>query len=290
MMQNSTFQTENMALVLEGGGMRTIFTVGVLDCFLDNNIHFPYMVCVSGGTSNGLSYKSKQRGRALYSNTTLLTERPYIGIKTLLKKGRFIDMEFLFGEFTHKFYPFDFETFFNSPTRFEIVTTDCETGKARYWEETKDSERLIKIAKASASLPMISPTVEIEGMTLSDGGMADSIPLERAFSQGFGKALVVLSQNKGFRKKTSRFRIPTWLSGYKHMSDLLYTRPERYNAQLEWVEQLEAEGKILVLRPEKPLKVSRLSKNVDDLQELYDEGYALALQLITENKQRLGNE
>ncbi len=287
---NVEFPTSDMALVLEGGGMRTVFTVGVLDCFLDHNVHFPYMVCVSGGASNGVSYKSRQRGRSHHANIELFKHYKYVGIKPLLKKGRFIDLDYLFDEYVHEVYPFDFEQFFNTPTRFEAVVTNCVTGEPHYLSEPSDPERLMKLVKASASLPMINPTVLLDDMVLSDGGMADSIPLARAFSQGYSKAVVVLSQNKGFRKKPSRFRIPTWITGYKAMSDLLYTRPQRYNEQLAWVEQQEEQGAITVFRPLNPLKVSRLSSNTADLQELYEEGYNIALQWIKENKPQSENE
>ena len=278
-MQNSqiTLNTTNTALVLEGGGMRSVFTAGVLDFFMDFGIKFPYMIGVSGGASNGVSYKSNQRGRSHYANIILMKKYKYIGLKPLLTKGRIIDIDYLFKEFAYQVYPFDFNAFFADKSRFEIVTTNCITGEAHYIEETKQADHLLKIIQASCCLPLINPPLNIDSIPMIDGGMADSIPLARAFEQGYEKAIVVLTQNKGYRKKVSRFSLPSFLfRQYPKIGEMLQTRPQRYNSQLEWIEQLEVTGKISVLRPESPTEVGRLTSNTDKLQRLYDEGYELA--------------
>lgn len=268
---------KSTALVLEGGAMRTIFTVGVLDFFMENEIEFPYTIGVSGGATNGLSYMSKQKGRSHYINILLQQERPYMGLSTLIKTGRLIDLKFLFSEMAFNIYPFDTAAYFSNPNIFEVVSTHCETGEAHYLSERLDPSRLLQITLASCSLPIISPVVDLNGEPMTDGGLADSIPLIRALEQGYSHAIVVLTQNKGYRKKTSRFKIPwLFLPKYPKVREMLNSRADRYNKQLEFVEQMEREGRITIFRPQKALKVGRFTKDANHLQELYDEGYAIA--------------
>ena len=265
------------ALILEGGGMRCVFTSGVLDFFMEQNIEFPYTIGVSGGASNGLSYMSKQKGRSNYANTTLMKTHPYIGLGTLLKKGRVIDIDFLFNEFAFKIYPFDFNTFFNNKCHFEMVTTHSITGEAYYLSETSNINRLFEIALATCSLPIINPIAMVDGEPMTDGGLADSIPLSRAFSHGYKKAVVILTQTRGYRKSKSYIKIPSFFSPkYPKTIEMLHSRPDRYNTQLKWIEELEDKGDIIVLRPEKPLKVGRLTNDIKSLTELYNEGYSVA--------------
>ena len=141
---------ESTGLVLEGGGMRGVFTCGVLDYFMDHDIRFPYTIGVSAGACNGLSYASRQRGRAKYSNIDLLEKYDYIGLKHLLKKRNILDFDLLFNEFPEHILPYDYETYFASPERFVMVTTNCITGEANYFEEKKDSRRVIDIVRASS--------------------------------------------------------------------------------------------------------------------------------------------
>lgn len=272
------FRIDQTALVLEGGGMRGAFTAGVLDLFMDKGLLFPYSIGVSGGTNNGLSYFSRQRGRSYYAHVTLMKEQPYIGIRPWLKKKMVIDLDLLYEELVHTLYPYDFAAAFSNPGRFEVVATHCITGEAHYLEERTDAKRLLTIGRASCSLPILSPEVWVDGQPMTDGGLADSIPLKRAFGQGFSKAVVVLTQNEGFRKPPSKFKVPSFiLPRYPKVREMLYNRPARYNAQLEWVEQMEREGAVDIIRPLKPLEVGRLTTDYRRLQRLYDEGYENAL-------------
>ena len=275
--RQDVFDIKSTALVLEGGAMRSVFTAGVLDFFMDKELQFPYTIGVSGGASNGLSYISKQRGRSYYANITLMEQRPYVGLAPLIKTGRIIDTKFLFNELAFKLYPFDFKACFANPTSFEMVTTNCVTGDAHYLSERSNPDRLLKITEASCSLPIISPMVDVDGELMTDGGLADSIPLVHALEQGYESAIVVLTQNKGYRKSAAHFKMPSFiLPQYPKVVDLLYTRSQRYNNQIELIEQLEREGRVTILRPNKPLKVGRFTTNIDSLQELYDEGYDIA--------------
>ena len=272
---------ENIGLVLEGGGMRGTFTSGVLDYMMDHNIEVPYGIGVSAGACNGVSFVSHQRGRAKFSNIDLLDKYKYIGINHLLRTGSIIDMDMLYNRFTEEILPFDYDTYFARPMRFEMVTTDCLTGQACYMEEQHDRRRLIDIVKASASLPYVCPICYVDNRPMLDGGIVDSIPIERAMSQGYEKNIVVLTRNKGYRKKEKTLQHPSFIyHRYPQLRQALIMRNIRYNNQLALIEQMEAEGRILVIRPEKPIVVDRMEKNVKKLTDLYNEGYACAEKVL----------
>lgn len=272
-----TFGSRNTGLVLEGGGMRGTFTSGVLDFFMDHGVVFPYGVGVSAGACNGVSYVSNQRGRAKYSNIDLLQQYNYISLRHLLRKGSILDMDMLYHRFTEQILPFAYDRFFSNPMRFEMVTTDCLTGNACYLEERTDRVRLIDIVKASASLPYVCPIIWVDGRPMLDGGIVDSIPVERAISQGYEQNVVVLTRNKGYRKKIRDFKIPPFVyKNYPRLRVVLSRRARIYNGQLELVERLEREGRVLVIRPERPLEVGRMEKDVAKLTALYEEGYECA--------------
>lgn len=266
--------TANIGLVLEGGGMRGVFTCGVLDYFMDQNITFPYAIGVSAGACNGLSYMSKQRGRAKFSNIDLLAKYKYIGLKHYLRKGNIMDFDLLFHEFPDNIIPYDYKTYFASPSRFEMVTSNCLTGEAEYFEEKSDKERVIDIAKASSSLPIMCPITYVDKIPMLDGGICDSIPIERAQSQGFTKNVVVLTRNKGYRKESKDIKVPSFIyRKYPAMRQALSNRNSLYNSQLDLVDKLEDEGSVFVIRPEKPILVDRIEKDINKLTALYEEGY-----------------
>lgn len=270
----------NIGLVLEGGGRRGVFTCGVLDYFLDKEIEFPYVIGVSAGACNGLSYLSKQRGRAKKTNIDLFDEYHYMGWKYLIRNKNFFDFDFLFHDIPNKILPYDYDTYFNSKQRFEMVTTNCLTGEACYLEDKKDPDRVIAITKASSSLPILSPIVYVDDIPMLDGGVVDSIPLERAQSQGYKKNVVVLTRNKGYRKKGKEMKLPSFIyKKYPAMRRALEVRGALYNYQLDLVERLEAEGRIFVIRPERPIEVDRLEKDIPKLEALYQEGYELAKEI-----------
>ena len=273
--------TPRSGLVLEGGGMRGVFTCGVLDNFMDRGVRFPYTIGVSAGACNGLSYMSEQRGRAKYSNIDLLQKYHYIGLKQLLLKGNLMDFELLFHTFPEKIIPYDYDRFAACKEHFEMVTTDCRTGRACYWEEKYDEKRIIDIVKASSSLPYACPIIYVDGRPMLDGGIVDSIPLLRAYEQGYDKCVVVLTRNKGYRKSTKEVPVPRFIyKQYPRLRVALRNRNKIYNEQLELVERLEAEGKIVVIRPEKPIVVGRMETSVKKLTDLYEQGYACAKKVI----------
>jgi len=275
--ENRMLIDNTSALILEGGGMRGVFTCGVLDNFMDRGLTFPYTVGVSAGACNGLSFMSHQRGRARYSNIDMLDEHHYIGLKYLWKQHNIMDFKLMFDELPNRLYPYDYHSYADNPDRFEMVTTSCETGNAVYYEEKNDPNRIIDIVKASSSLPFVCPIAYVDGRPMLDGGIADSIPIERAFSLGYKKLVVVLTRNKGYRKKDKRLKLPSFIyKKYPQLREALKLRSIKYNRQLELVERLEDDGKIIVIRPEKPLEVDRIERDTRKLQTLYDEGYRLA--------------
>ncbi|MBQ8673668.1 MAG: patatin family protein [Bacteroides sp.] len=274
---------EDTGLVLEGGGMRGVFTCGVLDNFMDRGIRFPYTIGVSAGACNGLSYMSGQRGRARFSNIDLLEKYDYIGLKYLWTKRNIMDFDLLFHEFPERILPYDYEAYARSAGRYEMVTTNCLTGKACYYEEKHDAGRIIAIVKASSSLPFVCPIAYVDGIPMLDGGIVDSIPLQRARSQGCRKCVVVLTRNRGYRKAVKGTKVPPFIyRAYPRLREAINARGYLYNEQLEQVERLEETGEVVVIRPEKPLQVDRVEKDVRKLQALYEEGYECASQLRLE--------
>lgn len=273
--------TDKSALVLEGGGMRGVFTCGVLDYLMDHKISFPYTVGVSAGACNGLSYMSHQRGRGRYSNIDLLAKYKYIGIRPLLKKRGLIDQQLLFHRFPDRILPYNYKAYAENPNRFEMVTTDCVSGRACYWEEKQDEKRIIDIVKASSSLPYACPIIYVDGKPMLDGGIVDSIPLMRAYEQGFDNSVVVLTRNRGYRKSDKEVIVPRFIyKEYPRLRVALRNRNKIYNEQLELVERLEDEGKIKVIRPLKPIVVDRMETSVRKLTDLYEEGYECAIRMF----------
>ena len=185
-------------LVLEGGGMRGVFTCGVLDAFMKHDLYFNYVVAVSAGACNGMSYISRQPRRARLSNIDILAKYDYIGLKHLLRQGCIFDPDLIYDRLPNELIPFDWETYFKNSHTFEMVTTNCRTGMAEYLSEHKDKDRCMSIVRASSSLPYVSKIVEVDGVPMLDGGIVDSIPLMRAIKMGYKKNVVILTRNKGY--------------------------------------------------------------------------------------------
>lgn len=272
------------ALVLEGGGLRGVFTCGVLDCFMDHGVRFPFTVGVSAGACNGLSYMSGQRGRARSSNIDLMEKHHYVGFRYLLTQGCIMDFKLLFEDFPEKIIPYDYDAYFANPDRYVMVTTNCLTGKAEYLEEKASSERVMSIVRASSSLPFLTKITYVDGVPMLDGGIADSIPVAYAMDQGYEKMVVVLTRNKGYRKKNGRMRIAkVFYRRYPQLQKTLSERNAVYNRTMDLIEKLEAEGRIIVIRPERPVEVGRMEKDTGKLSALYQEGYEIASKMISDS-------
>ncbi len=280
MKQQVHILTSASGLILEGGGMRGVFTCGVLDNFMDRGIRFPYTVGVSAGACNGLSYMSEQRGRAKYSNIDLLDKYHYIGFKHLLTKRNIMDFDLLFHEFPERIIPYDYPRYASCKERYEMVTTSCLTGQACYYEEKHNPKRIIDIVKASSSLPFVCPITYVDGEPMLDGGIADSIPLAHARELGYANNVVVLTRNKGYRKPNKPTKVPPlFYDKYPALKESIRRRNALYNEQISMVEELESRGELVVIRPINPIAVNRMERDVSKLRALYDEGYKAAAAL-----------
>lgn len=264
------------ALVLEGGGMRGVFTSGVLDAFMKHDLTFPYIVAVSAGACNGMSYVSHQPRRARISNIDYLARYKYIGLRHLVTQGCIFDRELLYDKFPNQYLPFDFDTFFSSPMTFEMVTTNCLTGQPMYLSERHDRQRALDIVRASSSLPYVSKIVDVDGIPMLDGGIVDSIPLQHAIDMGHPTNVLVLTRNRGYRNTGKDMKIPRFIyRKYPRLRVVLSRRLAAYNAQLEYVERMEDEGRVICIRPERPMEVDRIEKDIAKLERLYEEGFTL---------------
>lgn len=269
--------TSTSGLILEGGGMRGVYTCGVLDNLMDRGIRFPYTIGVSAGACNGLSYMSEQRGRGKFSNIDLLEKYRYIGLKQLIFKGNIMDFDLLFHKFPEEIIPYHYDKFAACKERFEMVTTSCRTGRACYYDEKMDPVRIIDIVKASSSLPFVSPISYVDGEPMLDGGIADSIPLLRARELEFDNNLVVLTRNKGYRKPQKPTTVPWFFyRKYPLLREAIRRRNTLYNEQIDLVERLEDKGELVVIRPQKPITVDRIERDTRKLLDLYNEGYECA--------------
>lgn len=262
------------ALVLEGGGMRAQYTSGVLDHFLDMGLEFPYVIGVSAGISNATSLVSKQRGRNRKIFTTFAGDPRYFAWRNLLFQGNPFGMDFIYSEIPYHHAPFDFETFAAAPGKFLAGVTHCRSGKAIFFD--KHDAPILDSLRASASLPVIGRMVSIQGELYLDGGIADPIPLKKAYTDGCSKAVVILTRNKGFKKhgpgKAARAFTRVKYRHFPELRDAVLNQHHLYNQTLEFVDQEEAAGRIFVIRPTRPLQVGRYSQDVSHLETLYQNG------------------
>lgn len=277
-MANITLST---GLVLEGGGMRGVFTSGVLDAFMKHGFYFRYVVAVSAGACNGLSYMSRQPRRARYSNIDMLEQYEYIGLRHLVSQGCIFDPILLYDKFPNELIPFDWKTYSNNPAIFEMVVTNCATGRAEYLCEKNDEARMIQICRASSSLPYVSKIVDVDGKPMLDGGIVDSIPVQRAFDTGHPHNVVVLTRNFGYRSEGKDVKHPAFIyKKYPRLRVALSNRIKLYNHQLQLVEDLEREGKVTCIRPLRPMDVGRMERNIEKLEMLYEEGFSLGERFV----------
>jgi predicted patatin/cPLA2 family phospholipase len=263
-----------VGLVLEGGGMRGIYTAGVLDYFLDRGIMFHNIIAVSAGACNAASYISKQRGRNFRINTSYTKDKRYISLGGLLTKGSIFGMDFIFNEIPNRLDPFDYKAYEASKSHLTVVTTDCDTGLASY-HNGKEMDKVNQYLRASSSIPMFAPMVDIGGKKFLDGGSAESIPILRSIEEGNSKHIVVLTRNKGYIKKPDPFQSICKIK-YRRYPQLLQTiesRHERYNKSIHLLEKLEQKGDVIIIRPSRKVEIERFEKNTHKLEDLYQNGY-----------------
>ena len=264
-------------LVLEGGATRGIFTSGALDYLMERDLYFSDVIGVSAGSCNAVDYVSRQPGRT--RDCMIPTDKEgkyYYGIRDFVKEKSLMNMDLIFDKYPKELLPFDFETYFNSEINCQIVTTNCLTGKAEYMIEDSDNDRLMKLCRASSSMPLLTPIVNIDNVPYLDGGLADSVPIRRAQQMENEKIVVILTKNQGYRKSVlSPTMQRVYKRAYKSYPNLIRTifrRSFEYNKTMNYLDQLEKRGEIFILRPQvKP--VSRLERNKETLHAFYEHGY-----------------
>ncbi len=262
------------ALVMEGGAMRGLFTGGIIDVLLEKNITFDMAVGVSAGATFGCNFKSKQKGRVLRYNLRFCKEPRYCSFRSLFLTGDLYGAKFCYETLPFKLDPFDNDTFENNPMKFYCVATDVETGKPIYYLCKDAREKDLLWIRGSASMPCFARPVQVDGKTLLDGGVSDSIPVQFALDQGYDRVVVILTQPEGYVKERSSLQggIDLALRKYPKLVEAMDNRPQMYNDTLKLVKKLEQEGRVLAIRPPHKLPVGHIEHDPAKIREAYDIG------------------
>lgn len=263
-------------LVLEGGGMKGIYTAGVLDFFLDKGLEFPAVYGVSAGACHMASFLSKQRGRALDISIDYLDSRRYCSAESLLTSGDLFNVDMCYHLIPEYLYPYDYDAFNRYPGEAYSVVTNIATGEPEYLR-IQDMKTQIDFLRASASLPLVSRTVKIDGKPYLDGGISDSIPLRRSIEDGHAKNVVIMTKEEGYVRKPAD---PAQLAlikvrylKYPKVYELMQERHIHYNETLRFIEEKKAAGQAFVIRPKKAGNVNRIERDKEKMRALYEEGY-----------------
>lgn len=259
------------ALILEGGGFRGMFSAGILEVFLENDLSFESVYGVSAGAAYGVSYISKQVGRNIAVNE-LISDKRYCSWNNLFREGTMFSWDFIYEEIPQSIIPFDYEALKNSPSQFYVGTSNCKTGQPEFFLlNNADKKDFRTLLAASGSLPFIAPMIHYDNKILMDGGLSDSIPFEYALNNGNERAVVILTQpkdySKGPMKHTPLFK--WYYRKFPKVYEMLVTRADRYNASLEKLEQLEQEGVVYVIRPKQALDIKRVENNPQKTAAIY---------------------
>ena len=259
-------------LVLEGGGMRGAYTAGVLDYLMEKGVRFPYLIGVSAGANNGANFVAEQRDRNKKVFVEMVKDERYAGIKNLIKEGNYFGMDFLFKKLPDEIVPFDYETFSNSETVFKAVVTNCNTAEPEYFKASDFDPRFFgqRILRASSSIPLIAKPVKIFDNYYYDGGIADPIPLKKAYE----KNVIILTKHKGFRLKPKRSSIflKILIRDYPQLVEKLRERYKSYNETMDLIDKLEKQEKVFVFRPNSDLNMNGLEMNPKELLKIYKRG------------------
>lgn len=281
------------ALVLEGGSLRGVFTAGVLDVLIEQEVELSYVNGVSAGSMSGMSYVSKQSGRTIKVNLEYVRDKRFMSFQNMVKNRSIFNFDFLFGELSDTLVPFDYDTFYRSKQMFEVVATRCKTGRPEYFEKST-SDDFISAVKASSSIPVLSSMISVDGKKYLDGGCSIPVAYQRAIDLGYEKIVVVLTREKGYRKplldKWTKKGYERYFGPLPRLLKSLEEVPERYNRMQEEIDQLEAAGRIYVIRPDKHVTVQRTEQDKRKLEALYEDGRRLAEAQMDELKQYLGIE
>lgn len=276
-------------LIMEGGGMRSMFTAGVTDVMMEAGIEFDGAIGVSAGAAFGCNYKSKQIGRAFRYNAKYCADKRYSGMGVLLREGNLFSKSFCYEELPVKLDPFDFETYKSNPMEFYLVCIDVETGEPIYHQYAGWEDHGFEWFRATTSMPLVSQIVEIDGKKLLDGGVADSVPVQFFERIGYDRNVVILTQPRGYIKKKNRL-LPLMKLKYRKYPRLVETMANRhneYNETLAYIEVQERLGNLLVICPEEDLNISRAAKDPNELKRVYEIGRKVAAQRLDEIKMYL---
>ena len=264
----------NAGIIFEGGGMRGAYTAGIIDALLEHDMNFEYCYGISSGATHATTYLSRQRGRAIQIVTDYIKDKRYFSIKNLIKTGNLFNVDFIYDTIPHELNPYDYETAKNNPAKFFVGVINMETSKGEFLRVNDIEEEYMKVC-ASMSLPLIANMVEIDGQRYLDGGIADSLPIQRSINDGNKKSVLVLTQDATYRKKLDKI-LPLVAIKYRKFPGFVHmvkTRHIRYNASLDQIAEEEKAGRAFVLRPKKPVKIGRLELNRKKMLALYREGY-----------------
>ncbi len=274
MTSTNTEKKIKRGLIMEGGAMRGMFTCGVIDVLMENNIDFDGAAGISAGAAFGCNFKSKQIGRAIRYNKKYSKDPRFCSFSSLMKTGDLYGADFCYHEIPEKLDPFDQKTFEKNPLEFYIGATNVVTGKCVYHKCMKGKGTDIKWMQASASMPIVSKPVKVSGYTLLDGGITDSVPFKHMEDLGYNRNLIILTQPEGYRKKKGKSvaLLKVALRKYPKVAEALAKRPDMYNHQMEEIKKREIEGTSFVIRPSKALGISRTESDPKELERVYQEG------------------
>lgn len=274
-------------LVLEGGAMRGLWSAGVTDVMMEHGVEPDGLIGVSAGAAFGCNYKSRQIGRAIRYNTRFAKDARYSGIRSLLRSGNYFNAEFGYHVVPYEYDIFDTQTFEQNPMRFTVVCTDVLTGLAVYHDIDHVDYEELEWLRASASMPLASKVVKVQGHQLLDGGVSDSIPLEYYERQGFNRNVVILTQPKGFVKEPNKL-MPVMriaLRKYPKMLKAMNERHVMYNHELDYVAEAERQGRCLVIRPDGKIPIGHISHNPDEMRHVYEMGRTIGERYIEQIKE-----
>ena len=272
------------ALVLEGGAMRGMYTAAVLDVLMDEGIEVDAIYATSAGVLFGVNYLSGQKGRAIRYNKRFSRDKRYMGLYSLVTSGNIINRDFAFYEVPFTLEVFDDEAYKKSKTKMVATVTNVQTGGVEYMEIGSVLEQM-EVLRAASAMPFVSHMVELDGQLYLDGGLSDSIPLKKCQEDGYERIVVVETRPEGYRKgKTNPIAAKVFYSKYPNLVETINNRYKAYNAILQEIEELDAKGEIVLVRPTKDLKLGRIESNPDRLQEMYDLGIEDAKRLLSQIK------
>ncbi|MGL4991162.1 MAG: patatin-like phospholipase family protein [Sarcina sp.] len=274
------------SLILEGGTFRPIFSAGIMDALLDNDIMFPYCIGVSAGITHCISYVSKQKRRNMNILEKYRNDKRYLSFRNFLKCKSMFGLDFIFDELPNKLDLFDKETFSKYKGKFLIGVTNAETGEEEYLDGTDLDDKCTKL-RATCAIPIMFPAIEVDGHKYFDGGLCDPIPISKAVEDGNEKHLILLTRPKGYRlrlEKRNLVACKVLKKKYPKLEKPFRNMYIKYNEAIEMCEKLEAEGKAIILRPTEETAVESFEKNVDKLREGYENGYNLAISRIDDIK------